>query len=66
MLSFRKNYEPIPRILTDRRKDRRQTDGQTLFHRTFPTAAGGPKKSSLLYPSASLKYIPYTSSTDMI
>ena len=23
MLSFRKNYEPIPRILTDRRKDRR-------------------------------------------
>ena len=34
-----KNNEPIPRKLTDRRKDGRM-DGQTLFHRTLP--AEGP------------------------
>ena len=36
-----KTNEPIPRKLTDRRKDGR-ADEQTLFYRTFPAEAGGP------------------------
>ena len=45
-----KTNEPIPRNLTDRRKDGRKdgwterwTDGQTLFYRTLPAEAEGPK-----------------------
>ena len=37
MLSFIKKTEPIPRKLTDRRKD-----GKILFNRTLPGEAGGP------------------------
>ena len=47
MLNFRKNNEPIPRKLTDRWKDGRKDrwkDRQTLFYRTLPAEAGGPKK----------------------
>ena len=36
-----KTNEPIPRKLTDRRKDGR-ADEKTLFYRTFPAEAGGP------------------------
>ena len=39
-----KTNEPIPRKLTDRRKDGR-ADEQTLFYRTFPAEAGGPIKA---------------------
>ena len=45
MLSFRKTNEPIPRKLTDRRKDGRK-EGGTLFYRTLPAEAGGPIKVS--------------------
>ena len=38
MSQFREN------LWTDGRMDGR-TDGQTLFYRTLPTEAGGPKKS---------------------
>ena len=42
MLNFRKKTnEPIPRKLTDRRKNKRK-DGLTLFYRTFLVEAGGP------------------------
>ena len=54
MPKFRKNYrykDTIPRKCPDRWKGRRkngrmegQKDGQTLFHRTLPANAGGPKK----------------------
>ena len=42
MLSFRKTNEPIPRKLTDKRKDERK-DRRTLFFRTLPAEDSGPK-----------------------
>ena len=42
MLSFRKTNEPIPRKLTDKRKDERK-DRRTLFFRTPPAEDSGPK-----------------------
>ena len=42
MPSFRKINEPIQRKLKDRRKDGGM-DGRTLFYRTLPAEAGGPK-----------------------
>ena len=42
MLSFRKTNEPIPRKLSDRQKNG-QKDGHTLFYRTLPSEAKGPK-----------------------
>ena len=40
MIQFKENAQ------TDGQKDRR-TDGQTLFYRTLPAAAGGSKKVSI-------------------
>ena len=40
-----KTNEPIPRKLTDRQKDGRRADGQTLFYRTLLAKARGPKNS---------------------
>ena len=42
MPNFRKN-DTIPRKYLDRRMDGRMKDGQTLFYRTLPATAGGPK-----------------------
>ena len=49
--NLEKTKDTIPRKCPDRWKDRRkngrmegQKDGQTLFHRTLPANAGGPKK----------------------
>ena len=43
MVSYRKkNNEPIPRKLTDRRKDGWK-DRHTLFFRNLPSEDGGPK-----------------------
>ena len=39
-----KTNDQIPRKLLNRR-----TDGQTLFHRTLPAAAGGPIKNLIHY-----------------
>ena len=46
----KKTNKPIPRKLTDRRKDGR-ADRQTLFYRTLPAEAGGlsHQKPLLLY-----------------
>ena len=45
-----KTNDPIPRKITDRRKNgrkdgwtERRTDGQTLFYRTLPAEVEGPK-----------------------
>ena len=46
ILISEKTNERNPRKLTDRWKGRRtdrRTDGRTLFYRTFPAEAGGPK-----------------------
>ena len=40
--NLEKVNDTIQRKRPDRKKDRR-TDGQTLFYRTLPTTAGGPK-----------------------
>ena len=40
-----KTNEPIQRKLTDRQKDGRRADGQTLFYRTLLAKARGSKNS---------------------
>ena len=55
--------EPIPRKLTDRRKDGRKDwpkDGKTdtLFYRPLPAETGGPKKWWFFSPSSLHAFIP--------